>query len=98
MTKLVIVVTGNKTLGSGDDGSLQRVTAAATITIPKDTTYKFVTNDQIDVIRNTTDAVSVVPATGVILNSAGTSISKPRGFVSLLKTGDNTWLGWGDFA
>jgi len=91
----VTLVTGNKTLDVADGESLQRVTAAAIITIPKDI---FEQHDGFEVFRDTTSAVSVVGATGVTVNSLGSDISVQCGFAKYVNIGSNTWIGWGDLS
>jgi len=92
----VVIVEGDKTFGEGDDGTLQRVIATATLTIPADATHQYLITDWIDVFRDTADTVSVVPATGVTLSSAAATINKQCGFARFQKIADNKWIGWGD--
>lgn len=100
MTNLVIPVAGNKTLGSGDDGTLQRVNAAATITIPKETTFRFLDDDQIFIESNTTSLVSIAAEPGVTLETLGgaLNLTGDTAFVTLRKISTDLWIAWGDFA
>lgn len=88
-----IVVSGNKTLGAGDDGNLQCVEAAATITFPHEDTHKFVKEDEFQITSNTTSTVSLTGETGVTLSSSPT-ITKGTG-VKAKYQGNNTYLIWG---
>jgi len=88
-----IVVEGNKTLGAGDDGNLQCVEAAATITLPHEDTYQFVKEDEFEITSNTTAVVNLAGETGVTLSSSPT-ITKGTG-VKAKYQGSNTYLIWG---
>ncbi len=97
MTHILNIET-DKTFGSGDDGTLHYVTARSNIKIPPDSTHKFKINDWIDVFRDTTDNVSVTPAsTAIKLSSIGRNIRK-LGFARFMKIADNKWIGWGDLS
>ena len=48
-----IEVNVDKTLGIGDDGMIQLVNAAATITLPHEDDYKFIKEDEFTIISNT---------------------------------------------
>jgi hypothetical protein len=94
----IITVTGNKTLGSGDDGTLQQVTSAAIITIPNDATYDFVIGDYIHLFRDTASAVSIAAGGGVTLKSIGTNLSSQNTYACLRKIAANTWIAWGSLS
>ena len=87
-----IMVEGNKTLGAGDDGNLQCVEAAATITFPHEDTHKFVKEDEFESTSNTTSAVSLAGEEGVTLSSSP-SITKGTGIKAKYQ-GNNTYLIW----
>lgn len=92
----VVRVSGNKTLGVGDDGTLQLIDAQSIIKIPNDTEHNFLIYDSIEVFRDTADSVSVRADTGVTLSATGLNISTQCGFATYVKIADNKWIGWGN--
>ena len=94
-----VMINSSKTLGEGDDGTLQCVTATATITIPKDTTWLFKIGDLINISANTTGIVSIAAeSTHVTLNAPGTNISPQYGRAILEKIDSNIWVAWGNLS
>ena len=92
-----IDVDGNKTLGIGDDGMIQLVNAAATITLPHEDTYKFVKNDEFTIISNTDSVVNVKGGTGVtVIPLSNAAIVSKGASVKIKYEGNNTYLMWGN--
>ena len=88
-----VIVDGNKTLGEGDDGTVQCVEAAAIVTFPHEDTWKFVKEDEVEITSNTTSAVSLAGETGVTLTASPT-ITKGTGVKAKYQV-INTYLIWG---
>ena len=96
MTHTVLDVNGNKTLGVGDDGMIQLVNVAATITLPHEDTHKFVQGDDFTIISNTDDTVTVMGEEGVtIIPLPNASITQKGCSVNIKYQGGNTYLLWG---
>ena len=86
------------TLQSGDIGYLMNVTAASTITVPKDV---FVLGAQIDFLATVSGAnqVSIVAASGVTLNGTpGTKLRTQYSGASLKQISSNNWVIFGDLS
>ena len=91
-----ISITGNKTLGEGDDGTIHCVDDEATVTLPHEDTWKFKKEDEFTVVANSTATVKVTGEDGVTIMplSKATVIGKGGG-VNIKYQGDNTYLMWG---
>lgn len=92
----IAIVNSNKTLGVGDDGTLQEVTGGYTITIPNDSTWEFMEEDIIPIFSTTTSTINITVEAGVTLRAKDTKITTQYGHVNLEKEGNNTWIAWGD--
>lgn len=92
-----IIVPGNKTLGVNDDGILQLVRDTSIITIPNDSTYDFVIDDEIEIFRDTANVVRIVAASGVTIRAKGLNIDV-SGRATFKKIGANDWIGYGDLS
>lgn len=96
MTHSIIDVNGNKTLGAGDDGMIQLVNVAATITLPHENTHKFVQGDDFTVISNADGTVTVTGEEGVtVIPLPNASITNKGSSVTIKYQGNNTYLLWG---
>jgi len=94
--KNTVMVNGDKTLGEGDDGTIQCVGASAIITLPHEDTWKFKINDEIQIISNTAANVSVVGETGVMVIPLPSALITSKGSgVTVKYEGNNTYLMWG---
>ena len=92
-----VMVDGNKTLGEGDDGTIQCVEVAATITLPHEDTWKFKKEDEFTIISNTDSTVNVVGATGVrVIPLSNASITAKGSAVKVKYESNNTYLMWGN--
>lgn len=74
--------------------------SAITQTIPPNSSVAFPTNTQIDLLQLGAGQVSVAPGSGVTLNSASSKrkLSGQYSAGTLLKTGTDTWVLFGDIA
>lgn len=88
-----IEVSGNKTLGAGDDGMIQLVNNAATITLPHEDTHKFVKNDEMTIISNTDSAINIIGEEGVTLTTSASIITKGQS-KKVKYLGNNVYLIW----
>ncbi len=91
-----VSITGNKTLGEGDDGTIHCVDDEATVTLPHEDTWKFKKEDEFTVVANSTSTIKVTGEEGVTIMplSKDTIIGKGGG-VNIKYQGDNTYLMWG---
>ena len=92
----LITVTADKTLGIGDDGTMQCATALVTITIPVDATHLFLVNDTIEIFNCHTAAITLDLEEGVDIHRTGTNKIVKDGHCTIRKIGVNEWLAWGD--
>ena len=93
-----VEVTTNKTLAITDIDKIQKVTAAAVITIPLNAYVAFPINTEINILCYTASAVSIEPYTGVALlydDVLSNRISGRLSKVTLKKTGTNEWVAFG---
>lgn len=69
-------------------------TSNITITIPNDTSLKFLNETLIEILRYGDGEVSIVSSAGVIINSVNNlkNIADKYSAISLKKMGDNEWL------
>lgn len=92
----IVVVTANKTLELSDAGKLLEVnsSSAVTITIPTNESVAFPVGTELEILRWGSGAVTLSPASGVMLASAGSSsytsksIDGENGIVGI------KYLGW----
>jgi hypothetical protein len=84
-------VTGSKTLGVSDVGKIQRVTAAATITIPMNADAQIPVGAVIPVFRDTASAVTVAGSSPSPTIYGSTSLSSQGDMVTLMKVDQDTW-------
>ncbi len=89
-----VIVDGNKTLGEGDDGTVQCVEAAATITLPHEDNWKFKKEDEFEIVSNTDSTVNIAGQDGVTLTTSP-SITSKAGSMKVKYQGENTYLIWG---
>lgn len=89
-----VLVTGNKTLGEGDDGTVQCIEAAAVITLPHEDTWKFLKEDEFTIVSNTSSDVSVVGENDVTLMPNGKTLSAKGESATIKYQGSNTYLVW----
>ena len=91
-----IMVYGNKTLGEGDDGSIQCVEAAAIIKLPLESTWQFVKEDDFTIVSNTDDVISIIGEEGVtVVPLSNATITSKGSAVNIKYEGNNTYLMWG---
>lgn len=91
-----IYITGDRTFNTGDDNVLFIVQNQAVLTIPCDDGC-FQIGDIFKVFRETNGSVTIALDTDVMLLSAGLSITKQYGYITIQKIEENTWIGFGDF-
>lgn len=87
----IIDIFGDKTFGSGDDGTLHRVKDACCLKIPHDSNYNFQIEDRLYIKRVTDNQVEIVGETGVIVNAVGTKINRKNDAALYVKVGANEW-------
>ena len=101
-----IIVEGDKTLGEGDDGSVQCVEAAVTIVLPHEKTWRFAKGDEFTIVSNANGVVKVEGEknieveTGVfedvkVIPLPNASITSKGSAVKVKYEGNNTYLMWG---
>jgi hypothetical protein len=85
-----------------DNGKIieMRNTTAASVEIPPNSVEALPTGSQVTILRAGTGAVSIVPKSGVTLNSAlnHRKIAEQWGAVTLIKRDTNSWVLIGDIA
>ena len=103
MTDLPITISGDTTLGEEHSGMRIIVDAIATITLPHETTYKFICGDEFEIISDIAgnvkvegekdieghDDVEVIPMSNALITSKGAS-------VKIQYQGNNVYLMWGN--
>jgi hypothetical protein len=98
----VVAKTAAYTLGLTDAGSAVEVTSssAVNVTVPSNASVAFPVGTVIEVAQLGTGMVTIVAASGVTLNSAGSLVATRAQYsaVSLRKRATNTWLLAGDLA
>lgn len=96
----ILAKTANYTLALADAGYLVTMTSSSgtTLTIPTNTSVAFPTGTTIQILRGGTGSVTVSPASGVTLHSAGsyTTLYAQYSMAYLVKTATNTWILSGD--
>jgi len=93
----VVDVSTSKTVTSADNRTVQRVTAAATITLPEDTTENLPAGFTIEVMKDTTGTVGfAVEGTDVLRTSAGTDILTQYNWATAVKIASGVWAIYGD--
>ena len=90
-----IIVDGNKTLGAGDDGTVQCIEVAATITLPGETSWKFKKEDEFTVVSNADGDVVIIGQDDVTLVPEGITLSAKGNSANIKYQGNNTYLVWG---
>ncbi len=88
-----VPVSGNKTLGEGDDGTVQRVDSAADITLPHEDTWTFKAGDEFEIVSNTDSAINIMGEEGVTLTTSSTITTKGQS-KKVKYQGNNTYLIW----
>lgn len=83
-------VSSSKTLDIGDRNTVQRVTAAATITVPTNAAVQFAIGTVITIRRAGAGAVTVSPDTGVTINGSVTLASQ-HDSIDLMKVDTDEW-------
>lgn len=95
MTHTTIILSTSKTLGEEHSGMTIIVDAAATITLPLDSTYKFIEDDEFIIISNTTSDVNIVGENGVtFLGLFSATLSTKGSSVTIRKHGSNEYIMW----
>jgi hypothetical protein len=94
----IISKSANYTLSSlSERDSLIEVSAAATITIPTDSTLNYPIGTSLDVLNIGTGAVAIAGAVGVTVNATpGLNLRTQWSSVTLFKRAANTWVIYGD--
>lgn len=93
----VVDVSTGKTVTSSDNRTVQRVTAAATITLPEDSTENLPAGFTIEVMKDTTGTVDfAVEGTDVLRTSAGTEILTQYNWATAVKIASGVWAIYGD--
>ena len=88
-----VPVSGNKTLGEGDDGTVQLINGAADITLPHEDTWIFKTGDEFEIVSNTDSAINIIGEEGVTLTTSSTITTKGQS-KKVKYQGVNTYLIW----
>ena len=88
-----VPVFGDKTLGEGDDGTVQRVDSAADITLPHEDTWTFKAGDEFEIVSNTDSAINIVGEEGVTLTTSSSITTKGQS-KKIKYQGVNTYLIW----
>ena len=88
-----VPVFGDKTLGEGDDGTVQLVNVAADITLPHEDTWKFKPEDEFEIVSNTDSAINIVGEEGVTLTTSSSITTKGQS-KKIKYQGVNTYLIW----
>ena len=96
----IVDVSASKTLALTDAGTFQRVTAAATITIPANASVAFPVGTEIEVCRYGSGAVQIANALGVTIYSANNlkSIAMQYATIGLKQVETDIWLLSGSLA
>ena len=96
----IVDVSASKTLTLTDAGTFQRVTAAATLTIPAHASVAFPVGTEIEVCRYGSGAVQIANALGVTIYSANNlkSIAMQYATISLKQVETDIWLLSGSLA
>lgn len=92
-SRLIVSVSANKTLALNDEYTYQRVTAAATITIPTSASVALPVGAVIDFFQAGSGAITFSPASGVTVNSyEDTLVTDGKGAAATLKkVAANEW-------
>lgn len=90
----ISIVAENKILSLSDAGKIQKVTAAANITIPPSTDVNFLLSTQISIISYTASDVGVVAGSGVTIRSKDTKLKIDGQYAgaTLLKVDTDEWV------
>ena len=95
-------ITSSYTLALVDAGKMLEVSssAAATLTIPPDSSVNFMIGTNIDVVQYATSSVSIVTGSGVTLRSSNNwnKINGRYGAASLVKSAANDWYLFGNLS
>jgi len=89
-----VIVKGNKTLGEGDDGTIQCVEVSGTIKLPNESDWKFKKGDEFTVVSDAEGNVSIVGENGVTLVPRGITLSAKGTAANIKYEGNNTYLIW----
>ena len=92
----IAIVNGDKVLGEGDDGTLQRIGSESVITIPHSSKYKFQIQDRIPIFKETSDDVTFVAEPGVAFCAKGNKIGPQFGKAELEMVAEDDWIASGD--
>lgn len=92
-SRLIVSVSANKILALTDEYTYQRVTAAATITIPTNASVAFPVGAEIDFFQAGSGAITFSPSSGVTVNSfEDTLVTDGKGAAATLKkVAANEW-------
>ena len=88
-----VQVSGDKTLGEGDDGTVQLINVAADITLPHEDTWIFKVGDEFEIVSNTDSAINIIGEDGVTLTTSSTITTKGQS-KKVKYQGNNTYLIW----
>lgn len=92
----ILDVSGNKTLGLDDANTLQRVTTTAGITIPLNSSVPFDTGATMIIYAKTASGVTLLPASGVLINTeVGLILNDENSVAVLVKEAADEWLLYG---
>lgn len=92
-----MLIDASKTLGAGDDGVIQIVTADVTLTIPEDATHNFAIGDRIEMYNDSGSVITLAKELGVNVRAVGMNVAL-CGRVVFKKIAANDWIGWGDLS
>ena len=93
--KNTVMVDGDKTLGEGQDGTLQCVCVEATIKFPKESSWKYKKGDEFIVMSNTDGDVTITGEDGVTMIPAGVTLTTKSQSANVKYEGGNKYLIWG---
>jgi len=89
-------ISTDTTFGSGDDGNMFNTTASLILTIPAESTHKFVKGDRIEVFNTHSSPITFTEEVGVNVRSKGNQTIAKNGHVTFFKRAGDKWFVWGD--
>ncbi len=93
--KNTVTVDGNKTLGEGDDGTIQYIGVNGTIKFPNESNWKFKKGDEFIVISDVDGNVSITGEEGVTFIPKSITLTAKGKNANVKYEGDNKYLIWG---
>ena len=90
----IVAVSGSKTLALTDIGTIQKATAAATITVPPNSTVAFSISTQISIVNMSSGDIAIAAGSDVTIRSKGGNLKIDGQYaaVTLTKIATDEWL------